>query len=104
MTQEEFRKELFRVLNRHMFMDGRDQHTINELLYVLEHDEPFSGKDFNISIVCLDGRCPCIPCIDAFVDIHTRAIWFTDCEIEFEVEKWDDTQYNCITIYESEKN
>lgn len=50
MTNAEFKMVLKEAFNIHMFMDRRDKHTINELIYVLEHDNAFRGKDYNISI------------------------------------------------------
>ena len=99
----EFRAKLTEAFNTHMFMKDRSHHTINELLYVLEHDDRFNGEDFNISIAKLDGGWMSIPCLDAFVDVKTRGIWFDDISVEFEVEEFDETKYNCITVYEREE-
>lgn len=96
----EFRTKLTEAFNTHMFMRDRNHHTINELLYVLEHDDRFNGEDFNISIAKLDGGWMSIPCLDAFVDVKTRGIWFNDFGVEFEVEEFGEEKYNCITVYE----
>lgn len=98
----EFRTQLKEAFKTHMFIKDRDKHTINELLHILEHDSAFNDMDFNISIIKLDGGCYCIPTLDAFVPTETRAMWFEDVNVEFEVEEVGDEKYNCITIYESE--
>ena len=96
MTNTEFKTKLTEAFNTHIFMKDRDYHTVNELLHVLDHDSIFNGEDFNISICKLDGKWLCNPCLDAFVDIGGRSIWFNDADVEFEIEE----EYNCITIYE----
>lgn len=100
MTNTEFKTKLAEAFKTHMFMDYRDYHTVNELLYVLEHDARFSKKDFNISIKTIDNNWRSIPTLDAFVDVKTRGIWFNDSNVEFEIEEFDDTKFNCITVYE----
>ena len=102
MTQTEFKTKLAEAFKTHLFMKGRDFHTVNELLYVLEHDSRFNGEDFNISISTLEHNWWSIPCMDAFVDIKTRSIWFNDVSVEFEVEECGEEKYNCITVYERE--
>lgn len=102
MTQNEFKTKLTEAFKTHLFMKDRDCHTINELLYVLEHDSRFNGEDFNISIRNLGGYWTSIPCLDAFVTVQVRGMWFNDADVGFEVEKNGEEQYNCITIYESE--
>ena len=103
MTNIEFKTKLTEAFNTHMFMQDRDYHTINELLYVLEHDSRFGKEDFNISIKLLDNRWWSIPCLDAFVDNVTRSVWFNDADVEFEVEDCGEEKYNCITVYEREE-
>ena len=103
MTQNEFKTKLAEAFKTHMFTQSRDYHTVNELLYVLEHDDRFNGEGFNISIKTLDNHWWCIPCLDAFVDIKTRGIWFNDDGVEFEVEDCGDIKFNCITVYEKEE-
>lgn len=100
MTNQEFKTKLIEAFKSHIFMKDRDHHTVNELLYVLEHDSRFEKKDFNISICTLDNGWWSIPCLDAFVTIKTRGVWFNDAEVEFEVEECGQEKYNCITIYE----
>ena len=102
MIQVEFKTKLIEAFKTHLFMKDRDYHTVNELLYVLEHDSRFNGEDFNISICQFNGDWSSIPCLDAFVDIHGRSIWFNDAAVEFEVEEYGKERYNCITIYERE--
>ena len=97
-----FKTNLEKAFKTHMFMKDRDKHTVNELLYVLEHDDAFKGQDFNISIVSFNGDWLAIPTLEAFVNVNTRSMWFEDAKVEFEVEKFGEEQYNCITIYESE--
>ena len=103
MTNTEFKTKLTEAFKAHLFMKDRDYHTVNELLYVLEHHSGFGKEDFNISICTLKGQWTSIPCLDAFVDIHGRAIWFNDASVEFEVEAFGDEKYNCITVYEREE-
>lgn len=103
MTQMEFKMKLATAFKTHLFMKNRDYHTINELLYVLEHDDIFDKEDFNISIKTLDDHWWSIPCLGAFVDTKTRGIWFNDDGVEFEIEKYEDEKYNCITVYECKK-
>ena len=100
MTQTEFRTKLTEAFKTHMFMEDRNYHTVNELLYVLEHDSRFDNADFNISIRTLGRYWTSIPCLDAFVPVKIREKWFNDADIEFEVEEFGEEQYNCITIYE----
>lgn len=104
MTQNELRVALTKAFSTHMFMGKRSKHTINELLYVLEHDEVFNGMNFSISIIGFNNDCVCIPCLDAFVNVGTRAMWFKDDEVELEVETYGEEQFYCITVYESEVN
>ena len=99
----EFRTKLAEAFKTHIFMKDRDYHTINELLYVLEHDDRFNGEDFNISIAKLDGGWMCIPCLDAFVDVKTRGIWFNDAFVGFDIDRFGEEKYNCITVYEREE-
>lgn len=103
MNNERFRAVLSNAFTSHMFMKGRNQHTVNELLYILEHHGDFNGKDFNISIKQLDETWCSIPCLDAFVSVFYRQKWFNDFEVEFEVEECGDEKFNCITIYECER-
>lgn len=102
MTNMEFKASMKNAFGNHMFMSKRDKHTINELIYILEHDSAFDGMDFNISIQTIGEYWTSIPCLDAFVPVQTRGMWFNDDEVEFEVEQICDEQYNCITIYERE--
>lgn len=98
--EKEFKMKVSEAFKSHSLMKNRDYHTINELLYVLGQDPRFNGEDFNVSIRTLNNSWYSIPCLDAFVDIKTRGIWFKDEDLEFEIEDWDDKKYNCITIYE----
>lgn len=102
MTSAEFKTKLTEAFKTHMFMKDRDCHAVNELLYVLEHDSRFEGADFNISICTIGGYWTSIPCLDAFVTVQIREMWFNDTEVEFEVEEVGAEKYNCITIYERE--
>ena len=56
MTNTEFKTKLAETFKTHMFMSDRDYHTVNELLYVLEHDVRFGKEDFNISINTIDDN------------------------------------------------
>lgn len=100
MTDTEFKTKLAEAFKAHMFMSVRDCHTVNELLYVLEHDVRFGKEDFNISIKTIDNNWWSIPTLEAFVDVQTRGVWFNDLDIEFEIEEYDGVKFNCITVYE----
>lgn len=103
MTNAEFKTKLTEAFKTHMFMRDRSKHTINELLYILEHDEAFKGNDYNISIIKIEGGCICISSLEAFVSTNIRGVWFENNDIEFEVEEFGKEKFNCITIYESEE-
>ena len=100
MINTEFKTKLAEAFKTHIFMKDRDFHTINELLYVLEHDERFGKEDFNISIKIKSGNWWCISTLGAFVDTKTRGVWFNDADVEFEIEECGEEKYNCITVYE----
>ena len=104
MTNQEFKTKLTQAFNTHMFMNKRDNHTVNELLYILKHDNAFKDMEFNVSISKLNGEWWSIPCMDAFVSIPILSVWFNDDNVEFEIEECDQEKYNCITVYESEEN
>lgn len=104
MTQNQFKENLTKAFNIHMFMKKRNNHTVNELMYVLKHDNAFKDMDFNISIRRLNEGWWTIPSIDAFVSIPTLSVWFDDDKVEFEIEEYGEEKYNCITVYESEEN
>lgn len=103
MTDTEFRATLTEAFNTHMFMNKRDKHTINELMYVLKHHAEFGGADFNVSISKNNGEWWCIPSLDAFVSIPALSVWFDDDRVEFEVEECGEEKFNCITVYEREE-
>ena len=104
MTNVEFREKLSEAFNTHIFITkGRTQHTVNELLYVLEHDSRFGKEDFNIAIKTLNNEWWTIPSLDTFVTVKLRGVWFNDAEVEFEVEECDKEKFNCITLYECER-
>ena len=96
MTNTEFKTILTEAFKTHMFMKEREQHTVNELLYVLEHDSRFDGEDFNISIHNLGGYWISIPSLDAYVPTQLRGIWFNDAEVEFEIDECGEEKFNCI--------
>ena len=98
----EFTEKLKEAFKSHVLMANRDCHTINELLYVLEHDSKFNGEDFNISITTLNGGWASIPSLEAFVSTRYRAMWFYDTEIKFNVEEFGEEKINCITLCERE--
>ena len=100
MTNTEFKQKLSEAFQSHTLMKGREYHTINELLYVIENTEELKKENCNIAIRTLDQRSVCIPCMDAFVDIKTRGIWFNDADIEYEVDEYEGTKFGCVTVYE----
>ena len=100
---ENFQEKIKQAFKTHMFMQDRDYHTVNELLYILEHDMRFNKEDFNISIKMINNNWCSIPTLEAFVDVKTRGIWFNDNEVEFEIEEFDKEKFNCITIYQINK-
>ena len=103
MTNDEFKAKLKEAFDIHMFVDKRDMHTVNELLYVLWYHSGFNKEDFNISIQTLDNNWWSIPCLSAFVNVKLRGIWFKDADVEFEIEEFGEEKYNCITVYECKK-
>lgn len=107
MTNREFKEKLIEAFKTHMFMKDWDHHTVNELLYVLEHDSRFNGEDFNISISKLNSGWWSIPSLNVFVDTHTRGMWFDDDAIQFEIDEFDFDgkimKVNCITVHEREE-
>lgn len=102
MTQNQFKENLTKAFGVHMFMKKRNNHTVNELMYILRYDNAFKDMDFNISIRKLNGEWWTIPSIDAFVTIPCLSVWFVDEFVEFEIEECGEEKYNCITVYESE--
>lgn len=108
MTNTEFKALLEEVFGSHILMKSRNHHTVNELLHMLRYDSKFSDlQDVNISIVKADDSWSSIPCLDAFVDIHTLGVWFDDEAIEFIVDEFEYDgkmmKVNCITVYEREE-
>lgn len=103
MINTGFRIKLTEAFKTHMFMKDRDCHTVNELLYVLERDHRFNEEDFNITIKTLDNEWWSIPTLKAFVTVALRGVWFNDAEVEFEIEECGEEKFNCITIYECER-
>ena len=108
MNNTEFKTKLTEAFKTHMFMNKRDNHTVNELLYILRHDNAFKDMEFNISISKLSGEWWAIPSMDAFVSIPILSVWFNDADVEFEIEEfpYEDKVLKayCITVYESEEN
>ena len=104
MIETAFKRMLAEGFQAHMFMNNKSNHTVNELLYVLQNHIAFNKEDFNISIQYEDETWgPCIPTLTSFVNVQTRGITFEDKNIEFEVEIVDDQFYNCITIRKAKK-
>ena len=104
MMNTEFKTKLAEAFDTHIFItNGRTQHTVNELLYVLEHHSSFNGEDFNISIKTLKDEWWSICSLDAFVTVALRGVWFNDAELEFEIEECGEEKFNCITIYECKR-
>lgn len=107
MTNIEFKEKLNEAFKSHTLMKNRKYHTINELLYVLEHDDRFNKIDFNVSIAKLDNSWWSIPTLDAFVTTQTRGVWFNDDEVEFVIDEfpYEDKilKAYCITVYEREE-
>lgn len=108
MTNVEFKELLKEAFRSHILMKDRNHHTVNELLYMLRYNSKFSDlHGVNVSIMKSDGGCMCIPCLEAFVDIHTLGMWFDDETVEFEVDEFEEDsklmQFNNITVYEREE-
>lgn len=108
MTSTEFKKLLEEVFEGHTLMNGRDYHTVNELLHVLRYD----GRLRDMERVCVnitksDGSCMCIPCLEAFVDVKSLGIWFEDMAVEFEIDEFPDDDgemltFRTVVVYEKE--
>lgn len=104
MTNTEFKQKLSEAFQSHTVMKGREQHTVNELLYVLEHNDELKNGNYNIAIETSEGHWWSIPCLDAFVTTKLRGIWFNDSEVEFEVDEYEGNKFDCITVYETERS
>ena len=104
MTNTEFKQKLAEAFQSHTVMKGRDQHTVNELLYILKYNDEFKSENCNIAIRTLEGRWWSIPCLDAFVTTTLRVIWFNDDDIEFEIDEYKGTKFGCVTVYETERS
>lgn len=107
MKSTEFKTLLKEAFGSHILMKSRNYHTINELLHMLRYDSKFGDlQGVNISIVKADESWSSIPCLDAFVDIHTLGVWFDDDSVEFEIDEFEFDgkvmKVNCITVYERE--
>ena len=104
MTNVEFKSLLKEAFSTHTIMQGRDYHTINELLHCLRYNDEFKNMNFNISIVKTNGEWWAIPTIDSFVNMNTLSIWFDDDKVEYDIDSWDDgdhlIHFDCITVYE----
>jgi hypothetical protein len=108
MMNAEFKELLEDVFENHTLMNGRDNHTINELLHVLRYDEKLNClSGVNISICKADGGWVSIPSLDAFVNIKTLGIWFDDDSVEFESDEFEydgvQKRFDNITVYEREE-
>ena len=104
MTSTEFKRKLKSAFESHCLMKGRGQHTINELMYVITYSDALKNGNYNISIKRLDYRLTSIPCMDAFVDVGTRGIWFNDADVKYEVDEYEGIKFDCITVYETERS
>ena len=106
MTNVEFKTLLKEVFNNTFLMNGRDHHTVNELLYVLRYDERLKClKGVNISVITAED-CICITCLEAFVNLKTLGVWFDDDSVEFESDEFEcegeQKRFDNITVYERE--
>ena len=99
MNTNEFRTLIHEAFKSHSIFNGRDWHSLNELLYILESDERFKDFNFNISVES-NRHWTCIPALDCFVPTKLRAVEFYDNEIEFEDDEDDGVHYHNITIHE----
>lgn len=99
MNTNEFRTLIHETFENHTFSNDRTWHTVNELLYILEHDNRLKDFNFNISIES-ERRWYTIPALPCFVSNKLRAVEFYDNELEFEDEEWDGTHYHNITIHD----
>ena len=104
MTEREFKQKVAEAFQSHTVMKGRKQHTVNELLYVLEHNDELRKENCNLAIENLDGDWWSVPCLDAFVTVELRGVWFSDDEIEYEIDEYEGTKYGCVTVYETERS
>lgn len=104
MTNAEFKQKLKEAFQSYTVMKGREQHTVNELLYVLEHNDELRKENCNIAVENLDGDWWSIPCLDAFVTVKLRSIWFNDDDVEFEIDEYEGTKFGCVTVYETERS
>lgn len=99
MNTNEFRTLIHEAFESHSIFNGRDWHSLNELLHILESDERFKDFNFNISVES-NRHWTCIPALDCFVPTKLRAVEFYDNEIEFEDDEDDGVHYHNITIHD----
>ena len=104
MTNAEFKQKLRESFQSYTVMKGRDYHTINELLYVLEHDNELKQENCNVAIRTVEGRWWSIPCLDAFVTTMLRGIWFNDANVDFDIDEYEGQKFGCVTVYETERS
>ena len=71
---------------------------------MLEHNKSLNKGNYTISIATLDQRWLSIPCLDAFVNIKTRGIWFNDLDVEYEMDECEGLKFDCITVYETKRS
>ena len=106
MTNVEFKALLNEVFENTHLMNGRNHHTVNELLHVLRYNEKLKRlKGVNITVNTAE-KCISITCLEAFVNLETLGVWFDDDSVEFESDEFEydgeQMRYDNITVYERE--
>ena len=101
---DEFQLKVYEALQLSGLPEAdRDNHTLNELLFVLNFSSNFKDMNINISIKTQDDNWICVPTIDSFVPVRYRDFHFNISDIEYERETVGEEFYDNITIYESEE-
>ena len=100
MNTTEFRTLIHEAFEDHTIFNGRDWHSVNELLFLLQDDERFKDFKFNVSVET-DKHWTCIPALDCFVPNKIRAVTFYDDEIEYEQDEFNGTYFHNITIHDN---
>ena len=100
MNTTEFRTLIHEAFESHTAFDGRNHHTVNELMYILEHDDRFKDFNFNISVES-HRQWTCIPALECFVPTKIREVRFYDNEVEFEDDEWDGNHFHNVTVHDN---
>lgn len=82
MTKEEFVSRFQESCKDSLLFKNKEVYTVNELLFILANNKEIGIPDF----FCVSIGNTLIPCLDAFVNVETRAIKFNINSIEYDEE------------------